>query len=232
MKKENFDFWYAVNNTVIHKLPDNHLETFGSTIVNYYLVAEIMDDVKKIRIREGRLEAFRPQLIMPTAYARTVLEGFGDQARQYIDWLKANEQQVRILQYGYTLKQEASREYMVEDKLANVVDKVNMEVAAKDDPMSAVATGVDEPWDVCLVKLFWEVMNQSIVPNLQEMHKYRLLDNDGGVPAGLRHDIEEAFRNAAINPDNIKKLSKLLQDNNLFEEYQDRFFALYRKHHQ
>lgn len=228
--KQDFNFWYAVENTKILKLPNTHLETFGSTIVNYYLVSELMDSANKIRVREGRLEASRPKLIMPSAYSQTMLEGFGKEAEQYINWLKENEQKLRILEYGYSLTQQAHREYVIEDNLQSAVDKVEAEVKAADDPMSAIAVGVDEPWDVCLVKLFWEVMQQSVGPNIQELHRYKLLDNDQGVPLGLRQDIEEAFRDATLNPDAMKALASLLQKNNLFDEYQDRFFALAKKH--
>ena len=38
-KRDPFDFWFAVNNTEIRLLPKRHLETFGSTVLNYHLVA-------------------------------------------------------------------------------------------------------------------------------------------------------------------------------------------------
>ena len=43
MDTEEFDFWYAVNNTEIVRQPSGQLETFGTTVLNYFLLTEIMD---------------------------------------------------------------------------------------------------------------------------------------------------------------------------------------------
>ncbi|NQT94570.1 MAG: hypothetical protein HQ559_17575 [Lentisphaerae bacterium] len=94
-KREPFDFWYAVNNTEILLMPSAYLETFDATVLNYHLVCELMDSVGQTRVREGRIQASRPQIITPEAYSQTILEGFGDEARHYIDWLKEHEKEVR-----------------------------------------------------------------------------------------------------------------------------------------
>lgn len=207
-------------------MPSRHLETFGNTIVNYHLISELMDDTGKIRVREGKLEANRPQIITPDAYAQTAMEGFGDEARQYVEWLKEHEQDIRILQYGYRLKQESYRESIITDTLDPVVERVKKSVADVGDPMSAVVVGVDDPWDVCLVRLFWEVIQASALANIREMQGRRLFDRDGGVPRGVRNDIDGAFKAANRDPSLIKALGAKLNALGLFEEYQDRFFSL------
>lgn len=224
--KQTFDFWYAVNNTEIVVMPERHLETFGSTILNYHLVSELMDSVSQIRVREGRIRASQPKIITPEAYSQTILEGFGDEAHQYIEWLKNHETEVRILQYGYTLKQEAFSEHVVTDKIEAVLARVEKDVKDKEDPLSAVVHGVDEPWDVCLVKLFWEVIRKSAVPNIRELEHRHLFESDGGIPRGVRNEIDEAFTAASRNPSLINQLGRRLQRYGLFEEYQDRFFSL------
>lgn len=228
MSKEHdpFNFWYAVNNTDVKVMPSRHLETFGNTIVNYYLISELMDDTGKIRIREGKLEAGRPQIITPDAYANTAMEGFGEEARQYVEWLKEHEKDIRVLQYGYRLKQESYLENIVTDSLDPVVERVKKAVADKNDPMSAVVVGVDEPWDVCLVRLFWEVIQSSALFNIREMQSRKLFESDGGVPRGVRNDIDNAFKAANSDPSQIKSLGAKLNAMGLFEEYQDRFFSL------
>lgn len=225
-EKRSFDFWYAVNNTDIVLLPHRHLETFGSTILNYRLISEMMDSVNRIRIREGRINAHQPHIITPEAYSQTILEGFGEQAEQYVEWLKQHERDIRILQYGYTLKQEAYSEHVVTDNIKNVVERIKGEVEAHGDPLTAVVQGVDDPWDVCLVKLFWEVIRQSTAPNIRELQRRRMFEDDGGVPRGVRVEIEAAFTAASKDSSQIEALAHKLQRYNLFEEYQDRFFSL------
>ena len=224
--KQTFDFWYAVNNTEIVLMPSRHLETFGSTVLHYRLISEMMDSVDRIRIREGRLKAHQPHIITPEAYSQTVLEGFGEQAEQYVEWLKQHERDIRILQYGYTLRQEAFSEHIVTDNLQNVVERIKGEVEAGSEPHTAVVQGVDDPWDVCVVKLFWEVIRQSTAPNIRELQKQRMFDDDGGVPRGVRNELEDAFTAASKDPSQIETLAHKLQRYNLFEEYQDRFFSL------
>jgi len=228
-QKKAFDFWYAVNNTRIVMLPSRHLETFGTTVLHYHLVCEMMDSVGQTRVREGRMQASRPQIITPSAYSQTILDGFGDEARQYIDWLRDHETEVRILQYGYTLKKELYNEHLVSEGADTVAERVEKEVRERNDPMSAVLVGVDEPWDVCLVKLFWEVIRQSVGPNVRELEGRHLFDDSGGIPQGVREDIERLFELAVHDEALIKVLGKRLHDAGLFEEYEDRFFSLVRQ---
>lgn len=225
-KRTTFDFWYAVNNTEILQMPSRHLETFGSTVLNYHLVSELMDSVDQIRVREGRMHASRPQIITPEAYSQTVLDGFGDEAKKYVDWLKDNKKDVHILQYGYTLKHEAFSEHVVSDNITAVTEQVKERVKNEKDPLSAVLVGVDDPWDVCLIKLFWEIIQESAQTNIIEMKKRHMFDMSGGVPKGTRDEIEAAFLAASKNHALINQLGERLQAYGLFEEYQDRFFAL------
>ena len=225
-EKHTFDFWYAVNNTEIVLLPKRHLETFGSTLLNYHLVTELMDATDQIRVREGRIRANQPHIITPEAYSQTILEGFGEQAQQYVEWLKQNERDIRVLQYGYTLKQEAFSEQVITDDVRNVIDRVKEKVAESGDPLSAVVHGVDDPWDVCLVKLFREVIRSSAAANIREMEQRKLFEDDAGVPRGVRSELEDAFRAACKDPSLIESLARKLQRYNLFDEYQDRFFSL------
>lgn len=224
--KNTFDFWYAVNNTEIVSLPSRHLETFGTTVLHYHLVSELMDAVGQVRIREGRMLASQPQIITPQAYSQTLLEGFGEEAGKYVDWLRTHEKDIRILQYGYRLRQESFTEHLVHDDKQAVVDRVREEVKKKGDPLSAVVVGVDDPWDVCLIKLFWEVVQHSAHTNVQQLAQRHMFDESGGVPRGVRTEIERAFLDASRDPRQIAALGKRLQGCGLFEEYQDRFFAL------
>ena len=228
IEKRTFDFWYAVNNTNIVLMPTRHLETFGNTILNYHLVSELMDAVDRVRIREGRIRAAQPQIITPQAYSQTVLEGFGDEAQQYVDWLKEHEKDVRILQYGFNLKKESFNEHLVTDNLEAVVARVRSEVKDSGDPLGAVLQGVDEPWDVCLVKLFWEVIQKSAGANIREMEHRRMFEDEGGLPRAVREEIEADFLAAGKNPALINPLGRRLQRYGVFEEYQDRFFSLVR----
>ena len=224
-----FNFWYAVQNTKVVRAPARALETFGATLVNYHLVAELEDDPRKVRIREGRLEAHKPAIITPEAYVQDQMEGFGEAAKQYLDFLKQHEDSIRILQYGYCLKQEAFSEQVVTDTVEAVLDRVVARVKATDDPFATVIRGVDEPWDVCLVPFFWLHANASAPVNVREFEKARAQAAMDATAPAVRDDVERAFARAESDPSLVRELGAYLREQGVFERYQDRFFKLVRR---
>ena len=221
-----FDFWYAVNNTRIVLSPSRRLETFGNTVLNYHMISELMDTVNKVRVREGRIQAFRPQVITPVSFASSLLEGFGEEAERYADWLREHMADLRILQYGFTIRKQEISEQIVTDRIEAVVEQVQKTVTDKDDPLAAVVVGVEKPWQVCLLKLMVEVSGRSLPGNLRELERHRLLDEVEGLPRAVREEIDMEFRAAGRDSARLGRLQKVLHRHGVFEKYEDRFFDL------
>ena len=228
-EKKSFDFWYAVHNTQIVRAPSRALETFGETRINYSQLAELPDVPGKVRVREGRLEAHKPLLITPEAYVQEELSGFGDQARQYLDFLKQHQDSIRILQYGYRLSQESFSEQIVTDSLDAVAERVGEEVKRSEDPFAVVIKGVDDPWDVSLIHFFWMHVNASAPVNVRDFERARREEMEDSTPRAVREEVERAFEQAQANPALVKDLGALLQKRGVFDRYQDRFFKLVRR---
>lgn len=224
-----FDFWYAVHHTNVVRGPSRALETFGETRINYRHLAELPDDPGKIRVREGRLEAHKPAIIMPDAFIRDELEGFGEQARQYLDFLKQHQDSVRILQYGYRLSQEAFSEQVVTDSMEAVTARVMADVVSTNDAFAAVIQGVDDPWDVSLVHFFWLHVNASAPVNVREFESARRRAEADGLPPDVRAEVEAAFAKAQADPRLVQELGAFLRKKGVFEQFQDRFFKLVRR---
>lgn len=219
--KQQFDFWYAVNNTELVATPTNRLETFGDTVVNYHLVCELMDNVNKVVVREGQLKALKPEIITPQSLGQMDLEDFGQDAEQYADWLAQHSGDLKILQYGFRIQKQEIKEYVVTDHLDNVMDRVKAEVEAKDDPLSAILIGVDSPWEVCLLKLMVDLVQHSAKGNILDIqHQATTLKNN------LSESIERGFLETSREPSGINALAELLKKNGLWDKYEDRFFAL------
>lgn len=228
--EEHFDFWYAVHNTRILHSPSSRLETFGATTLNYHLVTELMDSVKQIKIREGRVEAYRPTIITPQSFAETILDGFGEEAGHYAEWLREHSRSLRILQYGFAVRKQELQEETVTGSLEEVAERVRSEVEAKEDPLGAVLVGVDKPWEVCLLKLMVDVVEKSVKKNITDLQQ-----QPGGLGAAAGQDdvragIERDFAEAARDRGKLNALGDKLQKLELFSEYEDRFFALVQKH--
>lgn len=219
--KKQFDFWYAVNNTELVATPTTRLETFGDTIVNYHMVCELMDSVDQVCIREGQLKALKPEIIMPQSLGQMDLEDFGPDAKNYADWLAKHGGDLRILQYGFRIQKQEIKEHIVTDQLANVLDRVKAEVKAKDDPLSAILIGVDDPWQVCLLKLMVDLVQHSAQGNMQDIrHQAAAMQHS------LSESIERGFLEASRDPSKINALAERLKQNGLWEKYEDRFFSL------
>ena len=122
-----------------------------------------------MRVREGRLEAHKPAIITPEAYMDGAAEGFGEQARAYLEFLKQHEDSIRILQYGYKLSQEAFSEQVVTDSMEAVTARVVADVVERNEVFGAVIQGVDDPWDVALVELWRREVERRAGKNIREL---------------------------------------------------------------
>lgn len=165
-----FDRWYAAKKVRILLRPKRMLETFGTTFFNYHLISELDDYPGKIRVREGRLEAFQPKIIAPR-FANLEVEGFGEEAREYLEFLKEHEESLRILRYGYHLKSDKFSEQIITDSLCAVTERVKEEVVSSGDTFAAVLQGVDQPWDVALVELWRREVGRSAPMNIKELQE-------------------------------------------------------------
>ena len=165
-----FDRWYAAKSARFLLEPTHRLETFGNTLVNYHLVSELPDNPGKVRIREGRLEAHQPRVIVPCDQDPEFV-GFGDAAKAYFEFLRDHVEHLRILRYGYHLKSDNFSEQIVTDALPAVVERVTKGVVESGDKFAAVIVGVDEPWDVALVELWRREIRRSAKNNIDELQR-------------------------------------------------------------
>ncbi|MDR1146515.1 MAG: hypothetical protein LBK71_10330 [Verrucomicrobiales bacterium] len=169
------DFNYALEQTEVLVPPELRLNTFGTSVLNYYLITEDMDAVNLVWVREGSIEAARPQIITPGNMAKLMLEGFGEQAARLAAAVSANPQRFAFLKYGFTVKKNDLRVYEAHEPVDAVIAQVKAAVAAKADPLSAVIKGVDDAWEVCLLKFTLDLAAASGGQNLRDLRDRGLL---------------------------------------------------------
>lgn len=232
---ENIDdekIGYAIRHTEILRLPKQSLATFGTTNIGYYLVtkpvyAELTKDVNETVVREGRVIAERPRIVTPYYLSR--LEGFSADAKRYFDAL-IKTQGPSVPGIFYTYRNEPKGLTIVAGDLMSVVDKINSEVDRRGDPLVTVIKGQDELWDISLMKFIYEITRSSIQDNLMQLRSRGLLDVDaGGVPIDARVKIEELFKKLSQGEIEPRELRDELERWDLFDEYQDRFFSIFRR---
>ena len=220
---------YASRLTEIVLTPENKLATFGATVVKYHVVTELLDSVGRVRIREGSFHVERPRLITPRFYANRLVENFGEEAREYADHFASSQEGVRILQYGLRFRKEEQSETIVPGHLKEVADQIAADLKQRDDKFAGVIIGVDDLWEVSLVRFGIELIGASAPRNIRDLADRGLLEGtENDVPVAIRDEIEQDFQEADGDRDKIHALGNKLRKYGLLEEYEDRFFNLVR----
>ncbi|HYY28388.1 MAG TPA: hypothetical protein VE860_10610 [Chthoniobacterales bacterium] len=167
------DLQYALENTRVIVSPERRIETFGATSFHFFLVTELMDRVNQIRVRDGRIHADRPQILTGENFAKLTLDGFGEKARKFADLLQARN--AALLKYGFQIRKDDLAESLVHDSLEAVLHRVASQVPDAIRGNSAVIQGVDEGWEICLLKFTVEMIQQSAGRNIQDFRRKGLL---------------------------------------------------------
>ncbi len=165
------NFQYALENTRVIVEPQSRIQTFGHTSFRFYLVSELMDSVDHVRVRDGRLHADRPQILAPGHLAALMLEGFGEKAQEFARWLQDNRNHFSVLKYGFNFRKTDVVESVVHSPVLQVVDKIRAKIDADNDPLSTVIQGVDDAWEVCLLKFTIEMIQKSAGGNLGDFRR-------------------------------------------------------------
>lgn len=169
------DFQYAVENTRVIHAPQGQIATFGSTSFRFFLLSELMDQANEVRVRDGHIHAERPQIVTPDHYARLLLEGFGEKAQTFADQLRERFRNVAVLRYGFQFRKSGVTENTVRDSLEAVTARTKAAVQNSGEPLSAVIQGVDDAWEVCLLKFTIDLIERSSGENLGDFRRRGLL---------------------------------------------------------
>jgi hypothetical protein len=169
------DFQYAIENTQVIVAPQGQIATFGNTSFRFYLISELMDQVNAVRVRDGRIHAERPQIVTPEHYCRLLLEGFGEKAQKYADSLREHAKQVAVLRYGFQFRKTEVNEKTVTDSITAVIDRTKELVENSGEPLSAVIQGVDDAWEVCLLKFTIDLIERSSGGNFGDFRRRGML---------------------------------------------------------
>jgi hypothetical protein len=161
------DFHYALENTRVVVPPSSIIETYGQTSFRFRLVTEPMDQIGSVRIRKGMIHAERPRILAPSHLSRMILEGFGDRAREFADWME-HQQDFHILRYGFSLRKTDLSEQVVREPLEELIPRLEEQIRREQDPLNTLIEGVDDAWEVCLMKFTSDLIRRSSGENMAE----------------------------------------------------------------
>jgi hypothetical protein len=223
---------YVVENTEVLRPPEQALITFGSSTVHYYMVtepvyAELSHITDETVIREGTVIAERPQIVTPY-YLVNLFQGF-DHGKEYAQFI--------LQEYGphepgllYRYKNQLNSTDIVSEPLTEVASKLIAKLEREREPLATVIKGVDEMWDVSLMKFIHDFTANSLRSNVAELQGRGFLDiDDSHIPRGVRIRIEEIFGQVWKGQRQPQELKLELDRWGLFPEYEDRFLNLFRR---
>ncbi len=215
---------YAMEHTELIRSPRQELATFGSSIIDYYVVTELVGNASVVR--DGKVIAERPRIVTPSYLVN--VEGFSNQAKRYIATMAQEHPDEPGVFYRY--KNEPKGMNIVSEPIKQVINKLRSQMEEQHNSLSTIIKGVEELWDVSLIMFISELTKKSVGTNIAEFYGRGFLDMDAsGVPQGARNHIEELFEQVSRDSFRAPELLVELNRWGLFAEYQDRFFALFRK---
>lgn len=222
----------AAAETKIIRAPRQDLHTFGITKVSYYVVTEpsyqeLVPGAVEAVVRQGNVAAQRPIVVTPGYMSK--LDGFGDDAYEYFADL-ARKHGVNSPGLLYQYANEPGEMNIVEGTAQAIAEKISNQLSDDGNNLAAVIKGVDELWDVSLLKFIFEYTVASLAGNLGDLQNRKLLDPHPylEVPRAVVHRIEALFTEVEQGSDPTE-LKLELDRWDLFEYYQDRFLNLFRR---
>ena len=159
------DIHYALETTKVLREPDHRIMTFGETRFEFQLISELMDRVGEVRIRTGEIEAQRPRILKPEALREIEFEGFDASARarfeRMLDKFREQGRDLAFLQYGFHFRRSAVHEEIVHDSVDAVRERVLEDIRKTGNPSRAVIEGVDDTWEISILKFSFEMIHRS-----------------------------------------------------------------------
>jgi len=168
------DFNYALENTRVVIAPSCTIETYGQTSFRFRLVTEPMDEACSVRLRMGMIHAERPRILAPQYISRLLLEGFGEKAREFAGWME-EQKDIHFLRYGFSLRKTDLSEHLLREPKEEVLERLREELRRDDDPMDTLIEGIDDAWEVCLMKFTMDMIRRSAGENVAEWKRRGLI---------------------------------------------------------
>lgn len=205
--------------------PVRKLATFGDTRIEYHLVSSLVGERLASRLREGIVLAEKPRILTADSLKER-FEGFGDDAGDYAQLLQeAYRDELRALEYRFR-NEPASTETIHEDSRA-IAERIKADLDAKDDPLAAVLLAPERGWQLALMKFIVDQSLRSFPTHVRDLDRRGMFDPEGKTRGRAEAEIERLFARAVSDPAARHTLGAKLREYGLFEQYQDRYFALF-----
>ena len=173
------DIQYAMETTRVLREPDRRIDTFGDTRFEFLLLSELMDRTGVVRVRSGEVEAMRPRILRPESCREIELDGFDPDTRAKLDRMiesfRRQGRDLAFLQYGFRFRRGSVQEEILHEPLEDVRGRVLEDMRRSGDPARAIIEGVDDAWEISILKFSFEMILRSHEINAFDLKRRGLL---------------------------------------------------------
>lgn len=167
---------YAMQETRLLYVPDRRIDSFGDSRFRFALVSELMDSVGCCRVRTGWVEAHRPRILRPPDLREIEMEGFSPEVAGFFRWMQEHGARLQpLINYGFQFARSSVEEELVHEDVREVEDRVVQEARSSGDPFRAVIHGVDDDWELSLLRFMVEMIQKSHEINIFDFKRRGLL---------------------------------------------------------
>jgi len=96
-------------------------------------------------------------------------------AERYIEQLREHARNIAVLRYGFQFRKTDLSEQTFRDSIDTVINRTRKRVEGANESLSAVIHGVDDAWEVCLLKFTIDLVERSSGENLGDFRKRGLI---------------------------------------------------------
>lgn len=225
--------------------PDDLISTEHATTLHYYVLSkpyyldEFPEEGPETKVREGKITWEKPKLLTPDYMIN--MSGFSGEAKKAMEIIARENPDLAGLLYKMNYRRKSISTFTIAKELKAAEAKIRDELDEDDDTLTVIIKGVDELWDVSLMKFIQTLMLKSAyksqLPDYEEKG-YLSTDNKGysvvtrnleGLPIAASEEIEKMFEMVKNGEEDPSKLKRELDRWGVFKAYQDRFFDLFKE---
>lgn len=234
----------ALRETEILREPDELISTTKPTTLSYYVLSEPVyldvfeNEGPETKVRQGKISWQKPRLMTP-GYMHD-MEGFSDEAKEVLKMLARKSPDLAGILYQMKYKREEAVERTVSYKVMEAFRRLENRIKDEGESFTVVLKGVDELWDVSLMKYVQDLLIKSVIKSQlpyyknkgylrQDKEGYSITRNLDGLPLFVQNEIESMFQEVKSGDLDPSILKRELDNWGVFPAYEDRFFNLFKK---
>lgn len=236
---------HALRETEILREPEELISTSRTTTLKFYVLAEpayleiFKNEGPETKIRQGKISWEKPRLTTPSYLLD--MEGFSSEAKEALRILARQYSDLAGIIYKMKYKKKEIEEKTVPYKIVEAFRRLENKIEDQNERFSVVIKGIDELWDVSLMKYIQKLILKSVIESqipYYENKGYLRMDERGfaaitrnleGLPIVVQNEIEEMFTEVKSGNLDPSVLKRELDSWGVFRSYEDRFFDLFRR---